>query len=49
MRTTFALKISVAIEKVAVVLRSNRLIKMDRGIPLSPRPQVRPCRSTPHS
>jgi hypothetical protein len=31
MRTTSALKISVAIEKVPVVLASNRLIKMDRG------------------
>ena len=29
MRTTSALKISVAIEKVPVALASNRLIKMD--------------------
>jgi hypothetical protein len=32
MRTISALKISVAIEKLAVVLASNRLIKADRAL-----------------
>jgi hypothetical protein len=41
MRTISALKISVAIEKLAVVLASNRLIKADRCTPLSLNPQLR--------
>jgi len=41
MRTISALKISVDIEKLAVVLASNRLIKADRCTPLSLNPQLR--------
>jgi hypothetical protein len=41
MRTTSAPKISVAIEKLAVVLASNRLIKADRCTRLSLNPQLR--------
>ena len=39
MRTISALKISVVIEKLAVVLASNRLIKADRCTLLSLNPQ----------
>jgi hypothetical protein len=47
MRTICALKISVAIEKVPVMLASNLLIKTDRCTQLSLRPQLRSCHSTP--